>query len=471
MNSTPSVVIIGAGISGLCAAFWLKREGAKVLVLEEQMQPGGTIRTLHDRGWLVESGPNSALETTPLFSEMFEALDITRERVYADSSSDNRYILKGGSLRPLPMSPGAFLSTDLWSLRGKLRVLAEPFIGRPEQEESIAQFVTRRLGKEFLDYAINPFVAGVYAGNPEDLSVRAAFPKLYALEEKYGGLVKGMIRGARERKRRAEKAKDRAKMFSFVDGMQTFPRAIAKALGDSVILGSRVAGLGSASRTRRARGARFSITYVRKNRTTRVRADAVVVATPAHAAAGLTEEIVPLLGQQLRRVYYPPVAEVFLGFREEQIGRALDGFGFLVPARERRRILGTIWSSTLFPGRAPKGHVALTTFVGGSRQPEVLRMSDKQLVVTVAEELQQLMGADGRPTYSKVVRWDKAIPQYTMGYQSILDAVERAEAEVPGLFFCANFRGGIAVGDCVMSGRRTAELILHRTGGMFHGSK
>ncbi|HTY59904.1 MAG TPA: protoporphyrinogen oxidase, partial [Bacteroidota bacterium] len=220
MSDRCDAVIVGGGISGLTAAYYLRRAGFQIVVLDPGDAPGGTMRTVRDGGWLVETGPTSALETTPLFGEMFEGLGITPERLYADPSSDRRYILRDSRLHPLPMTPLAFLRSSLWSPKGKLRLMKEPFVGRAEVEETIAQFVTRRLGVEFLDYAINPFVAGVYAGDPARLSVRAAFPKLYALEERYGGLVRGMVRGAGERRKRAEKAKDRARMFSFRQGMQ-----------------------------------------------------------------------------------------------------------------------------------------------------------------------------------------------------------------------------------------------------------
>ena len=180
------VVVVGAGISGLTAAWWLHKAGVDVIVLEKNPFVGGTMRTIHEDGWLIETGPNSALETTPLFNEMFDGLGILNERLYADERSNKRYILRDGKLHALPMSPQAFLASSLWSIGGKLRLLKEPFVDRAEKEETIAEFVERRLGREFLDYAINPFVAGVYAGNPEELSVRAAFRKLYALEEKYG---------------------------------------------------------------------------------------------------------------------------------------------------------------------------------------------------------------------------------------------------------------------------------------------
>ncbi len=449
------VIIIGAGISGLTAAFWAQRAGWDVTVLEAAPVPGGTMRTVLEGGWLVETGPNSALETTPIFKEMFSELGIEAERRYANDESNKRYVLRDGALHPIPMSPGAFLSTRLWSTSGKLRLLKEPLIGRGTKEETIAEFVERRLGREILDYGINPFVAGVFAGNPEELSVRAAFPKLYALEEKYGGLIKGMMKGARERKQRAEVAKDRARMFSFAMGMQTFPEAIARGLGERVRYRMEVKSIEHHASADSA-GSRF---LVRTTGGEILEGDAVVVGVPAYAAADLLRPLAPELSTMLGNVYYPPVAEVHLGFRRDQCGCSLDGFGYLIPAREKRKILGTIWSSVIFPGRAPAGHIALTTFVGGSRQPEVLEADDTELQNIVLKELGAIMNVSGEPVFSRIYRWDRAIPQYNVGYQRVIDAIEQLERDRRGLFICSNYRGGIAVGDCVMNGKKTAERI------------
>jgi protoporphyrinogen/coproporphyrinogen III oxidase len=452
MSEERHVVVIGAGISGLTTAYWLRRSGIEVTVLEREAAPGGTMRTVQEDGWLIEQGPNSALETTPLFHEMFAGLGIEKEHAYADPSSDNRYILRNGRLYVLPMGPGAFLRTGLWSVGGKIRLMKEPFVGRAEEEESIAQFVERRLGREFLDYAINPFVAGVYAGDPGQLSVRSAFPKLYALEEKYGGLIKGMIKGARERKQRSEKAKDRAKMFSFVRGMQTFPDAISASLGDRVRCHCMATGFSGAA-------GKFSVVGTERGESFSVDADAVVLSLPAYAAGTLVRAHSSGLAGILDGVYYPPVAEVFLGYVAAQISRPLDGFGYLVPAVEKRQILGTIWSSSLFAGRAPAGHVALTTFVGGARQPELVALDDDDLLRRVTGEIRAILGVQGAPVFSRIIRWNKAIPQYNMGYKAVLDAVAGFEEAHPGIYFCSNFRGGIAVGDCVMNGKAVAERI------------
>src|SRR3989304_621005 len=236
------IVIIGAGISGLTIAYLLNKLGHDIAVLEKKKEPGGSIETVIEKEFLFDKGPNSALETHPLIGQFIKELNFQDELVYANKEGNKRYILKNDELYPLPMSPPSFIKTKLFSTSAKLRLIAEPFIGRSEDGyyESISEFVKRRLGKEFLDYAINPFVAGVYAGNPEDLSVKSAFPKLFELEEKYGGLIIGTIRSIRERKRRAEKSKQSAKMFSFKNGMQTFPNAIASSLGEKVIFFSEV---------------------------------------------------------------------------------------------------------------------------------------------------------------------------------------------------------------------------------------
>jgi protoporphyrinogen/coproporphyrinogen III oxidase len=450
-----SCIVIGGGISGLCTAYWLSQNDVDVTVLERESKPGGAMKTVRQEGYLIDIGPNSALETTPLFQELFKSLGIIDHRVYANEASSKRYILRNGSLHPLPMSPGAFLKTKLWSTKGKLRLMKEPFIGRAEHEESIAQFVERRLGREFLDYAINPFVAGVYAGNPEELSVRSAFPKLYRLEDLYGGLIKGMIKGRKERKQRAEQSKQSARMFSFLDGMETFPEALSSKLGNRLLLDMEVAGI-----EKTESGFTVSAGASKEKRT--FTADTIILSVPSYHAARLLKPFDASIADTLADVYYPPVAMVYCGYRREQIRQPMDGFGFLVPAKEKRKILGTIWSSTIFPKRAPEGSVAFTTFVGGSRQPEITENDDAALREIVHAELQSILGIDGEPELEYIMKWNRAIPQYKLGYSTTIDRIEQFENSNPGIHLCANYRGGIAVGDCVMSARRTVDTILQR---------
>ncbi len=449
----PEVIIIGGGISGLSVAFFLKQAGVPLVLLEEEEEVGGTMRSRRLNGYLVELGPNSALETTPLLHELISAVGLTDEKVYAHEAAKNRYILKAGELHPLPMTPLAVVRSRLWSWRGKLRLLTEPFHGRAHREESVADFVRRRVGPEFLEYTVNPFVAGIYAGDPERLSVRFAFPRLYELEAHYGGLILGMLRGARARRRRPESSKLTARLFSFREGMGMLPHALARTLGDAIWCAAR------ALRVERV-GASFEIAFERAGRQDTLRANRLVIATPAYRAAPLIHRLDPEAARALARIVYPPVSVVILGYRETAIGRPLDGFGFLVPEKEGRRILGTIWNSTIFPTRAPQGCVTLTTFVGGMRQPELARLRDEELVALVSEELTEIVRLRGEPEFAYISRWEHAIPQYEFGYGEILSVLDRLERDSAGLYLCANYRGGIAVGDCIKSAHETATRIL-----------
>ncbi len=376
--NTSQVTIIGGGISGLSTAWWLRKQGYSVKVFEQDATVGGTMKTIHKNGWLIETGPNSALETTPLFKVLFNDLGLTDALVYASPAGKNRYILRDGKLHPLPVSPGMFFRSKLWSWKGKCRLFKEPFIGKAEKEESIAEFVERRLGRELLDYAINPFVAGIFAGAPDTLSVRAAFPKLYALEKKYGGLIRGQIAGIRERKKRKEVAKDRAQMFSFNKGMQTLPDAIGKALGDDVLTSSIVESVQYDEIEKK-----YTLQYLTKGELHQHQSNAVIFAVPASVSSRLISPFDDSLSKSIRNIYYPPVAEVFIGYKSEQVKCDLDGFGFLIPEKEKRNILGVIWSSTLFENRAPDGCVALTVFIGGSRQPMNALWDDKEMLSIV----------------------------------------------------------------------------------------
>ena len=459
MSEHHTVIVVGAGITGLATAWWLHKSGVDVAVLENGPAVGGTMKTLTIGGWLIETGPNSALETTPLLRKLSADVGLEGELIYANEAADNRYILRDGTLHPLPMKPGLFLKSKLWSLPGKLRLLKEPFVGRSSKEETVAEFVARRLGVEFLDYAINPFVAGVYAGNPEQLSVQAALPKLYALEKNYGGLVKGQILGARERKKRAETAKDRSRLFSYKNGMQVLPDAIGKSLGNRVHVNAHVETVAPISENGRGSGQSVHVTGTEEGKNFIFTADALILAVPSHHAATMIGSLDAPLATSLKNIYYPPVAEVYLGFANSAIGRPLDGFGFLIPEKEHRKILGTIWSSVLFPGRAPAGHSAFTTFVGGSRQPELVERTDTELIELVVQELTSIMNLAGSPVFSRISRWEKAIPQYHIGHLSVVEQMRQFELRHAGIFLSGNYRGGIAVGDCVINSEQTAERV------------
>jgi protoporphyrinogen/coproporphyrinogen III oxidase len=458
------VLVIGEGITGLCIAYWLKKRGMRVVLLAKEHEVGGTMKSVHDQGFLYETGANTALETTPLIKELISDLKLESEFCYANPEGKNRYILRDNILHSLPLGPGSFLSTKLFSTAAKFRLMKEPFIGRAVQEESIAEFVERRLGREFLDYAIDPFVAGVFAGKPEKLSVRSAFPKLYALEEKYGGLVKGMIRGARERKQRTEKAKDRAETFSFLSGMQKLPYALGGSLGTSVVFNAKVTSIRNLTTTQNEPtnepdARRYLVEYLLNDQEAEIEADSVVFAVPAYDASPIIKSLSTEAARVLFSIYYSPIISIFLGLKRDDIGHRMDGFGFLVPSKEKRQILGCLWNSSLFGNRAPAGMVALNAFIGGSRQPELANLSDERIIQMTLEELKSIMQLSGKPVYLHLTRWQKSIPQYEIGYQRKMDALTQFEESQPGIILAGNYRGGISVGDCIQNAYTIADML------------
>ena len=446
-------VVIGAGISGLTLAHSLQRRGRSVAVLESAAQAGGVIATVRRDGALYERGPNSTLDTSPRIGELLDEIGIGDERANASDVASLRYIVRGGRLRALPTSPATFATTDAFTPGAKLRLLREPFIAPTPAgvEESIAAFVRRRLGREFLDYAIDPFVAGIYAGDPERISVAAAFPKLLALEQKYGSLIKGQVLGARKRRKSRETAKNTAKSFSFRQGMQALTDAIATRL-PGLECKVRVSNLACDAENFVVAGTRDGKAIVR-------RARSAVLAAPAPAAAAIVAAVAPDAARALSCIAYAPIAIIVSAYRREDVGHPLTGFGFLVPKKESRSILGTLFSSSMFAGRAPDDTVLLTTFAGGRRNPDVMDLPDEGLATRVRSELADLVGARGTPVWQEIVRWPQAIPQYDLGHLDLLRDVEAAEAAVPGLFFCANYRGGVSVGDRIERGDAMAVRI------------
>ena len=447
MANGVDVVVVGAGISGLVAAQCLKRAGREVVVIEAGTQPGGVIGSVLREGCMFERGPNSAMDTTPLIGELVSQLGLQEQLRYASKAAEKRYVVRGGALVALPGSPGAFFSTPLFSAGAKLGLLREPFVGRadPALEESIAAFVRRRLGSEFLDYAIDPFVAGIYAGDPESISVQAAFPKLHALEQRWGSLVRGQILGARERKRHKEVAKNSARSFSFAGGMQTLTDALAAELAP-LSFGTRV------ERIERDAAGWFTLHALRGAEPLSWRARAVVLATAADAAARLLREHAPDAVAAMDSIDYSPVATVASLYERTAIAHPLDGFGVLVPRREGRRVLGVLFSSSMFEGRAPDGMVLLTTFIGGQRNPELPALGEDELAALAHEEHAALLGASRKPRFQAVTRWPRAIPQYTLGHLGRVARAEAATRALPGLFLCGSWRGGVSVGDCIGNG-------------------
>ncbi len=438
------VAVLGAGISGLSTAYWLKKNNFDFVVLEKENHVGGSMQTIRKDGFQIDFGPNSGLETTPIIRQIVDDIGFANEMVYANESANKRYILKNNALHALPTSPLAFINTKLFSTKAKLRLFAEPFIGKSKDGyyQSMSEFVRRRLGQEFLDYAIDPFVSGVFAGDPNKLSVKSAFPKLYRLEEVYGGLIKGMIKGAKERKQRAEHSKQNAKMFSFVNGMQSFANAIAATMKENILMNASVQKVKKDDK-------KWKLIYSQGSELKELIVDFIISTIPVYAAEKLFTPIDKEFQSHANEIYYPPVMVLYLGYKKSQIETPLDGFGYLIPSKEKKNYLGAIWSSAIFPNRCEDDKAAFTLFVGGARSPHLFEMGNDKLVEIALQEFQETMKIIGDPVLVEYKLWQKAIPQYNIGYIEHENYFDKFEKENNGIILSGNYRGGISVGDCI----------------------
>lgn len=439
------VIVVGAGLSGLAAAFRVSRRGLKVEVLEAGPRPGGVIGSVRRDGMVYETGSNIGLDTSPVINRILAEAGIRGERVEARAQAKKFYVLRDGRLVALPRSPGAALSSRFLSFGGKLRLLAEPWIwpAPAATEESVASFVRRRLGSEVLDYVFEPLVAVAYAGDPERLSMAAALPRLASLERRVGGLTAGALLGPARRGPGQAAALTRAPGFSFKGGMQTLTDGLARNL--PVTCGARVKAL-------RRQQDLWAVEFERRGETFTRLAQAVILAVPADVAARLTETLAPATAAALAAIPYAPLATVSLAYRRVDLGHPLDAGGYLAPRVEASPLLGCLFASSVFDGRAPADKVVLTCLLGGVRAPAMLAASDGELEAVVAGEVERRLGAKASPLWTAVTRWPRAIPQYTLGHGERIAAVLRAESALPGLFFCANYRGGVSMADCATHG-------------------
>ncbi len=452
-----SVAIIGGGITGLTAAHRLQKLGIPMTVYESSSRVGGVIQTREEEGFLAESGPNTILETSAVIGDLVRDLELESERVYSHATAKNRYILRRGVPVAVPDSLVEFLRSGLFSWPAKLRIPAELFVrraGAEMQEESVAAWVARRLGGEFLDYAVNPMVAGIYAGDPARLSVRHAFPKLYDVEQRYGSLFLGQFLGARERRKRREVSKPSAPKFSFVHGLQTLTNKLHERLRDAVELQSPIRAI-----RRTLEGWEVSCMGKPQPR----KHAAVLLSAPAHKLADITlEGDAPFSGkpfERLREIPYAPVSSLVLGFRRKDVAHPLNGFGVLIPEVEQRNLLGVVFSSSLFPNRAPRGYVTLTCYLGGMRSP-TLAAGDTEACVGIAlKDLRVLLGVSGAPAFVRHSFFPRAIPQYEIGFGQFKEVMNELEVEFPGLYFAGHFRDGISLSDSILAGEAAAANI------------
>jgi oxygen-dependent protoporphyrinogen oxidase len=443
-----TVIVIGGGLAGLVAAYRLKQNGVEVFLLESSKTIGGKIGARKVGGEPFDVGANTVLESNNAIQKLIADLGLESERLFASPQADARWIVKRGKLVALPTSPTAFLTTPLFSLGAKLRLLCEPFIAKATREETIAEFATRRFGKEILDYAVNPFLIGTYAAKPEELSAQSAFKLMSDLESKYGSVIKGALTRAKEAKQNTKPYS--GKMFSFAGGFYTVIQKLSAALGASVERGAEVQDI------QRENDA-WRVFYIQQNEMKSRTATHLVFATPADVTASLIQPIDKTVANALAKIPYSPVAQVFLGFTREEVAQP-NGFGFLVPEKEERQILGAVYNSAVFPSRYQT--VAFTVFLGGSRKPELVKYSDGTLIEVATAELQSILNIKARPVVESVAKWERAIPQYRIGHADILATVDALEAKEKTLAFVGNWRGGISVPDTVAQAEAVAKHLI-----------
>ena len=456
MSSPASVLVIGGGISGLSCACALRSAGVAAQVLEAGPRPGGVIRTERHDGYLCDLGPQSFLLTEELL-QLSRDLGIEQQRIEAELRLP-RYVVVNGALHAVPMSPPALVASSLLSFKTKMAVLRDAFghSRPPLEDESVAAFIRRKFTPELLERLAAPFVSGIYAGDPEKLSWRSAFPQAHQAEAKSGSLLRGMMRAGRAAPRRLRT------LASYTDGIETLPRAFAKLLGDGLRCNAEVLRV---ERQSSGRGYRVAVRDTRSGAQDQLATDHIVLAVPAFTAGRLLAALDSELAAPLCAIEYAPVGVVSLGYAKQDLGRAERGFGFLIPRSEKLRTLGTVWNSNLFAGRAPEGRALYTSFIGGATDPQAAALPEAEMIATVQSEIAPLLQARGPALFARAHTWEKAIPQYNVGHgKRVARILERLKA-LPGLSVLGNFLAGPSMGTCVAEAQKAAREIAALRGG------
>jgi oxygen-dependent protoporphyrinogen oxidase len=462
MSDRVEALVVGAGISGLATAYALQKAGTATRVVEAAARPGGVIQSLKRDGYLIECGPQS-FSGNGYISAMCRDLGILDERVLADPKAP-RYVLIDGKLQNVPMGPG-LLASAFMSGGTRTAILRDIFGSSesPEPDESVASFVRRKFSGTLLDRLVGPFVSGIYAGDPEKLSLRAAFPILYEAEKAAGSITRGVFKVIKQRKAgngtQPRVPKEKLTLQSFREGNETLIRAIAARLAERLTCGTMVTRIEALDSGQEPKAARFRVSLRGLRGDETVDTERLILSVPTETAGRLLEPLDLGFAAQLSAIAYAGVAVVSLGYRKGDVGDSLAGFGFLVPRSSGLSILGTVWNSSLFSGRAPDGQALLTSFVGGATNPGAMNKSPEQLVAQVHGEMAPLLGLRKEPVFSNVTIWQRAIPQYNLGHTSRIAAIESLRSRFPGLYFSGNYLNGPAIGTCVEQAMKVADEV------------
>jgi oxygen-dependent protoporphyrinogen oxidase len=441
------VAVIGGGISGLAAAYALRKAGRNAVVLEASPGFGGVIGSVRQGPYLIDRGPQSLLPS-PQLIELCRDLGIDTQIVQSKTEGAKRYIYRHGALIPVPASPGQFIANRLLSTSAKWRLFTEAFVRArtDDADESVASFVARRAGPEVLDALVAPVLGGIYAGDPSKLSARSTMPTTVRFEAESGSVVRGVL--ARKKNAAAEKG-DGAVEFtrrkgpvSFAGGNATLIDALVAGLGGHAYADARVTRVGQ-------RGAGFTV-ECQGLPEGKIDANRVVIATSAQSAAALFDPIEPDAARALREIEYAPIAQIALTYPRANVGVPLDGFGFLACRGQGVRVLGAVWNSVLFSERAPNDELLCTAFLGGALDPSIAEVSDEDLARIAHTDLSGIMRiSNAKPRVIGGFRWSEGIPQYTVGHQGRLERIKTAVDRIPGLGLLGNYFAGVGVGDCL----------------------
>lgn len=440
------IAIIGAGIAGLSAAHFLDKKGHDITVFEASDRVGGAIHSEVKNGYTLEYGPNTVLLNSKGIIELVRSVGLwDKVKSPVDSASKNRFIIKDGKLNPVPTSPKQFFSTPLLSRKAKFKLIGEPFrkAHKAIDNPSIADFTRYRFGEEFYNHFINPFVTGIYAGNPEQMACKHAMKILWECEQEGGSVFKGfMKRGKRIKKENAQLDYElpKNKMFTFEGGLQTLSKTIHEQLGEKIKTKSLVkivSGKGSENRIILENGNEEQF-------------DKIIITTPAYVIEQLIHE--QFLKTQLSNIKYAPIVVIHFGFKKDQIGKKIEGFGTLTMEKEPKSFLGLLFNSSIFPHTAPKGEALYTAIIGGTRSPELTQLPEEELKAKVLKDIQDLLDINGEPCFYNYWKHDKAIPQYSMNHGDLMEEVLKFEQYNEGIHILGNFVRGISVGDCANKG-------------------
>ncbi len=437
--------MVGAGVAGLAAALELEKSCSEVIVVDAGDRPGGVMRTDHVAGYVVERGPNTFLQKLPMHEALRER-SLDAGLLAASPASRKRFILREGALHPVPMSPGGFLGTPLLSAGGKLRLLAEPFVRRGDgAAESVAEFAARRFGAQTAEQLIAPFLTGVYAGDAAQLGAGAVFPALVEHERRSGSVARGMIAGAFGR--RAPRPPSGS--WSAPEGLGVFARRLAEQRSEPPARGTEV-------RSLRRDGAAWHLALHSPAGDSALRAERVVLAVPAPVAARLLADVDERSAELLAGIAYAPVVALPLGVARADLAQPATGFGFLVPPGEPARLLGCLFMSELFPGRAPEDQQLLHCMIGGTRWPEAIDTPDDALIEVASRDLERVLGLRGTPLPLGAARWHQAIPQPGRDHVARIAEARARIASLAGLALAGSYLDGVGVPDAFGSGLRAA---------------